>query len=427
MRYSVPFASPDWRQGRLGRRAFLRRAGWMGLALAGAWRATGESGEADMRECFRRMGILRDAVRRWQRAHGAEEWPADLGALRVERLLAYPRAWVCPLAERSGTYLFAPEGDLHSSSTYNPESNYNYEFSADRVDRAILGELPDMEMREWKVALTRTAMGGRVPMLRCRRHGDTVLNLGVDGRGYLSGRYWEYTFPDIRPEPYTMPWLLSRHSGAPGQTDLPRPEGLPAGCVDLEGAANANPDLPWMDGLPDGLTLDGFLRETRCGAGLTPDPFDARRMIQTTGGTVATWQEFEKGEGFLGQAYPLESRELSLGGRTAGRMVVLHATACRGRPGEIAGECVLRVRGEAAPIRRPLMYGRDTGCWRDSPVSGEARVVWTGRVGDGPGVLYATEIRIGASGRGREMEGFTLRADPGSCASPFVLGVTLWK
>jgi len=220
-----------------------------------------------------------------------------------------------------------------------------------------------------------------------------------------------------------MPFLVRHHPDPAGKARMPRPPGLPAGCVDLEPIANANPDLPWLDGRPDGPTLDPFLAETGLGALMTPTPFDARVLVQTRGGlhetgTLATLRD---GLGFLGTAYPSRSTPLPLDGRRARRLEVLHATAFRGTPGDVVGEVVVGVRG-SPPIRVPLVFGRNTGWWRAEAASNADAAAWTARRGVDVLTLYRLVVDLPPSAS--EPESFALAADPRSLASPFVVGLT---
>ncbi|MGE4180993.1 MAG: hypothetical protein AB7J34_14305, partial [Limisphaerales bacterium] len=289
-----------------------------------------------------------------------------------------------------------------------------------------------MVYREWKTALASTAIGGRIPVLRCNSHGDLYLNLGLDGHPYPSGLYWEYLFADLRPEPYTMPWMVRIHPGPPGETSIPRPSGLPDSCLDLGPIANANPDLPWIDGYPNSPTLDTFLRETRNGANLTPHPFDARRLVQTAGLEVPWWK-FQAALGFPGQSYPAGSRILPLADRPTRRILALAATAFRSRLGERVGDLVLGIRGQPT-LHIPLTYGVHLGWWRDPSSTPARNLAWQSSPDSPPSAaLFRVEIDLPSQTQTQNpnrnqspvLESLELRANPASSASPFVLGITL--
>lgn len=431
------------RKARVTRRGFLVHAGRSLAALATVPADVARAGEDDLvRECFRRMGFIYESIRRWQRAHGTNAWPLNLASLREEGLLTDPRAWICPCSESRQNLRFDPlNPSVLDAKSFNRESNYNYEFSAEPVPQERLGDLPPMNHRAWKSALAATALGGRVPILRCKSHGEQVLNIAADGRSYRSSLYWEYEFSAIRPEPFTMPWMVVKHPEAPGETRRERPPDLPAGCLDLGGAANALPELPWIDGLPRGATLSRFVDETGAGAALHPVPFDARRMIQTTGATVNGWKEFEEGRGFLGRAYPPQSLPLSLPATPSARsLYVLQATACRGEPGQRVGEIVI-LSGTRTVLTLPLIYGENTGWWRRFESGGAARPVWRGEAGPSSlagvrdhanpppvveaAALYVADFPWPETLRSAAPLTLQLRADSGCAASPFVLGLTL--
>ncbi len=421
---------------RVSRRRFLNQT----LGITGAWALGAEcvrAKEADpVHECSRRMGLLWEAIQRWKRAHGPAAWPSDLAVLRQEGFLTDPRAWICPVSEKSGDFRFAPRDPIVlSASQFNRESNYQYEFSAKLVDPGDIGELGPMTMRESKAALAATEIGERVPVLRCMSHGDQSINLSLDGRTYLSPLYWEYLFSEIRPEPYTMPWMVARHPGKPGETRTLRSPRLPMECLDLEAVANATPDLPWLDGKPKGFTLEAFVRQTESGMALKPHPFDARRLVQTTGLDVS-YADYEAGFGFPGRAYPAASRLLSLAGRRARRIVVLWATAFREResvpdpavpraqPGKVVGELRVQRQGHA-PVHAPLVYGKNIGFWRDAATASTSAIAWRESAAADSPVLYRAEIEVASEGAPVVLQAIQLHADLQSSASPFLAGITL--
>jgi len=416
---------------RLLRVAFGAHLAWvMGVGCAHA-------AEPDpIQECARRMGLLGEAIQRWKRAHGASAWPSDLVMLRLEGFLTDPRAWICPVSEKSGDFRFAPKDPIVlSASQFNRESNYHYEFSARPENQQYLGDLPPRTMRESKTALAATELGDRVPMLRCKAHGQTTLNLSLDGSIYPSSLYWEYQFSDIRPEPYTMPWMVTQHPWKAGETRAARPSHLSPECLDLETMANGNPELPWLFGRPDRSSLEAFVRETGYGATLKPSPFDARRIVQTAG-LVVPWGEFEAGLGFPGQAYPQASRSLPLDGRKARRIVLLGATAFRDRrayresrgrptaPRMVVGELVIQVR-DRPPMRVALVYGENFGYWLDAQTGPASAIAWRESDGVNSPVLFRIGIDVSPDDAPSELGSIQLLAHPQSSASPFIVGINL--
>jgi hypothetical protein len=337
------------------------------------------------------MGRIYEAIRRWQRAHGgAMQWPDELSVLQSEGFLEDTEAWSCPVADQTGNFRFAPdEPHVSSFPDANRHSNYHYEFGTGQIPSNQLGELPDLTVRDAKLALMRTNLGGWVPILRCRAHGATSLNIGADGRRYRSALYWEEQFRDIRPEPYTMPWMVAHHPGSAGDTRRPRPANLGPHHLDLAPAANANPDLPWIDGVPQGSSLARFVDATDAGARLAPIAFDARRLIQVTGRPVE-WASYLAGDGFTTAAFPGHSRLLPLQGVRASAMHVLHATAFRGQPGEQVGDLVITLRG-GSDFAVPLRSGQNTGWWRSEAPEPSLRLGWSGTAFHSPS-LFRSEI-----------------------------------
>ncbi|MCC6235054.1 MAG: hypothetical protein IT580_20590 [Verrucomicrobiales bacterium] len=337
------------------------------------------------------MGRIYEAIRRWQRAHGGETpWPAELSVLQTEGFLEDPRAWSCPVADQTGNYRFAPdEPHVISFPEANRHSNYQYELGTSLVDSGQLGELPDLTTRDAKMALMRTDLRGWVPVVRCRAHGTVSLNIGADGRRYRSGLYWEEQFNELRPEPYTMPWMVAHHPGSAGDTHLPRAAALSDRHVDLGPAANANPDLPWIDGVPQGSSLLHFVTATEAGARLAPLPFDARRLVQVTGRPVG-WNAYMAGDGFATAAYPSQSRPIPLSGARGSAMHLLQATAFRGRPGEHVGDLVITLRG-GTDLVVPLRYRENTDWWRSETPAPQLRPAWSGTAFHSPS-LFRSEI-----------------------------------
>ena len=414
------------------RRAFLSRMSG-GLSLAATSAKAGSEAEWMFQECRRRMGMLYEAIRRWQRSHGEGRWPARLTVLRDERLISDARVWVCPVSEKLRDWRGAPTSPtVIFQLAANPESSYSYEFSSENVRPDLIDEPKQWTNVEWKSLLMETPLGGRVPILRCMKHapaapgGDPsregVLNVGADGGFYESGTYWECRFSDIRPEPYGMPYMVRRHPGRPGATPTPRPAGLGTGCLDLDTIANGNPELPWLYGQPGKLTLERFLSETGYGARLTPIAFDARRLVQTTGALVSETL-FEADQGFPGQGYPGKSPILPVGGREVKRVHVLHATAFQGKPGQGVGGLEILLRGR--PARRfDLVYGVDTGWWRAVPAR-EGVQAWSFGEGAELTTVYRSVLEMDPGETSAGVEGIRVVADPAHTASPFVLGITL--
>jgi len=374
---------------------------------------------------------LYEGLRAWQRVHESESWPARLSELRDEGLITDPRAWVCPLSERFGDLKGAPASPTVIGSLSNPESNYFYELSSETVEGKTIGETKDWTKAEWKMALMRTSLGKRVPVLRCMKHApagpggdpsrERVLNVSANGRFFESGSYWEYLFSDIRPEPYTMAYMVRRHPGRPGETHEPRPADLGEGCLDLDRIANANPELPWIYGVPDGLTLARFLEQTRFGANLRLVAFDARRLVQATGALVSDTLYYRH-HGFPGQCYPERSEVLSLGGRSVRRIHLLHATGFQGEDQQEVGWIEITFRG-LPPRSFGLIYGRDTGWWRAKPVPG-ATLAYSHTGGADTLSLYRSTFEMTSNEARAGMEGIRLVANTKHTASPFVLGLT---
>ncbi len=374
------------------RRAFMTCLAHTPFACAAASLLRASSEATTEAICFDRMGRIYEALRRWQRAHGGDQvWPPDLAVLLREGFLRDPRTWSCPVAEQTGNDRYSPaEPHVTSDPNANPHSSFHYEFGTKPVGVSDLGELPDMTNQEAKLALLRTELGGRVPVLRCGSHGEVKLNLGADGKRYRSPLYWEDRFSEIRPEPYTMPWMVAHHPTAPGQARLPRAGWLGPHHIDLTAAANANPDLPWIDGVPQGSSLLHFIEATQAGAELKPIAFDARAMIQTTGHAGGT-PEYLADRAFASSAYPTQSRLLPLHGARARQIHLLLATAFGGQAGKPVGEVILNVSG-GGTVRILLEYAVHLGRWRSREADSKPVPAWTGTAYHSP-LLFRSTVR----------------------------------
>jgi len=138
----------------------------------------------ELETCAAHFRTIDAAIRKYEKEKGKlPDWLSDL-------VPAY----------LSNDTLFCPNDSEHKNA-YLPDPNipcsYSYEFCLIRYGDDA-GALAGKTAQEWKKQQVKL-FGPVVPLVRCHSHGELTLNLGLDGKIYVSPLNWETMFmPDYQ-------------------------------------------------------------------------------------------------------------------------------------------------------------------------------------------------------------------------------------
>ncbi|MGI9240924.1 MAG: hypothetical protein ACR2RV_08985 [Verrucomicrobiales bacterium] len=206
----------------------------------------------DEEVCRRNLHRIGDAIQSYRiKSDGA--FPDDLGHLLGE-YLSDSDVFLCPVAKRVGE--FGVKGENLRDPKGESISSYTWELSP--ITEFPLDDGEKISSRDFKMLQMQTAVGAKVPILRCDRHPDKWLNLTALGEVYESGQMWESMWVDRVALPYLIPAAVNQSTRPLSERLRPRPPSATARMLDLRPWCNARLEDPWI-GWRDGEELTEFV------------------------------------------------------------------------------------------------------------------------------------------------------------------------
>lgn len=309
--------------------------------------------------CSNNLAQIFTAIQAYQRdKQDLPNWLSDL----VPQYLSDANLLTCPLCRRTGRTEPPPLADPNISSSYL------FEFCPLPLGN-LLTNAPNRTRREWK-RRQMGIVGSAVPIVRCRHHNGTALNLTFDGRIYESPGQWEQAFTNIvRLEELTPARLFA---------DLPpqRPRTSNTNLFPVRDKAtrpallnlNRFYNLSLSERIP-GKTTNSLAALPRGLQSLAGTEFDIRGLVQLSGRSLTN------------QSWPKEIKSIPVG-QKAKRLHFLHATAVGGAEddGKQAGSYFVYFARNKTRLEIPIIYDRDLRCWQkqanEKPTPPELVTAW---------------------------------------------------